>query len=428
MTFTVHTLGCKVNQYESNAVSAIFAENGAVPAKDGEKCDVCVINTCAVTEESVRKSRQAVRRARRENPDCVIVVCGCAPHSDPEFAEKMPEADIIVGNNTKSRLFALVEEFLIKRERTVEIADLSKERRYEKMKADRGENTRGVLKIQDGCDNFCSYCVIPYTRGRIRSRDIDEAVAEAEELVSNGCKEIVLAGIHLDNYGKESGKFTLTDLLDRLGNIEGLERVRLGSLEPVFITKENVERMKGVKNLCRHFHLSLQSGCAKTLRAMNRHYAPEEFTEAVNLLREAFPGCSVTTDIITGFPGETEEDFRESLEFAKKTGFSKAHVFPFSERKGTKAAAMEGKVPKETRDRRCREMIAACAENEAKYRKALEGTVKEVLFETEKNGFFTGYTEEYVEVRVKTEKNIENMILPVKITGVCKDAVTGELA
>ncbi|MBO4391931.1 MAG: tRNA (N(6)-L-threonylcarbamoyladenosine(37)-C(2))-methylthiotransferase MtaB [Clostridia bacterium] len=428
MTFYVYTLGCKVNHYESGAIAKEFEKNGAFAATDGKNCDVYIVNTCAVTEESVRKSKQAVRRAKRNNPSAVTVVCGCAPHSDINFADSLPEADIIAGNLEKSRLFELVCEHFKTGERIVEIGDISKEKKIDTLKAGRTEKTRGVLKIQDGCNNFCSYCVIPFTRGRIRSKDIESAVAEAKELVCEGCKEIVLTGIHLDNYGKETGIFDLCDLLLRLDGIEGLERVRLSSLEPVFITEETVNRLKNVKNLCRHFHLSLQSGCEKTLRAMNRHYTPEEFSKAVNLLRRTFDGCSVTTDIITGFPGETDEDFEISLEFAKKTGFSKVHVFPYSERKGTVAAAMENRVPKEIRADRCRKMIAACAEGEENYRKELIGKVKTVLFETRENGFFTGYTEEYVEVRVKTDKDIANLILPVKITDVCGSVTTGVLA
>jgi threonylcarbamoyladenosine tRNA methylthiotransferase MtaB len=425
MTFYIHTLGCKVNQYESGAIARSFTENGAIPAKDGEKCDVYIVNTCAVTEESVRKSKQAVRRAKRSNPDGVTVVCGCAPHSDPGFAAAIPEADIIIGNVGKADVFGLVSKYLETGKKTVEIGDISKERSFEKMRTGKTEKTRGVLKIQDGCNNFCAYCVIPFTRGRIRSKDIDEAEKEARELVCEGCREIILSGIHLDNYGKETGRFDLCDLLLRLSDIDGLERVRLGSLEPVFITEENVEKMKKVKNLCHHFHLSLQSGCEKTLRAMNRHYTPEEFLSAVKLLRDAFEECSVTTDIITGFPGETDEDFGVSLEFAKNAGFAKVHVFPYSERKGTAAALMENRVPKSVRDERCRKMIAACAESEENYKKALIGKVKKVLFETEKDGVYTGYTEEYAEVRVKSEKDIRNLILPVKITDVRDGAAEG---
>jgi len=427
MTFTIHTLGCKVNQYESSAISAVFLENGAELVGENEKCDVFCINTCAVTEESVRKSKQMIRRARRKNPGAVIVVCGCAGHADPDFPGSVPEADIIIGNKGKSKVYEYVSEFLRTRERIVDIADISKQTEFEKMKSERIGTTRAVLKIQDGCNNFCSYCVIPYARGRIRSKDIEEAVCEAEALARGGCREIVLSGIHLDNYGKETGRFSLTDLLLRLDGIEGLERVRLSSLEPVFITEETVETMSRVRNLCRHFHLSLQSGCEKTLRAMNRHYTPDEYANSLALLRKTFPECSVTTDIIVGFPGETEEDFLESMHFAERMMFAKAHVFPFSERKGTKAAEMEGKLPKEVKEDRCRRMISACSVNEEKIREMLIGKEKKVLFETVKDGIYTGYTPEYSEVCVKADRDIRNIILPVVITGVSGGHAEGRL-
>ena len=428
MTFTIHTLGCKVNQYESSAISAVFIENGAVLVDENSACDVYCVNTCAVTEESVRKSKPMIRRARRKNPGAVIVVCGCAGHADTGFADSVPEADIIIGNRGKARVFDYVMRFLETRERIVDIADISKENVFEKMKSERIGTTRATLKIQDGCNNFCSYCIIPYARGRIRSKDIEEAVCEAEALAKGGCREIVLSGIHLDNYGKETGKFGLTDLLLRLDGIEGLERVRVGSLEPVFITEETVAKMSAVRNLCHHFHLSLQSGCGKTLRAMNRHYTPGEFAAAVGLLRKTFPDCSVTTDIIVGFPGETEEDFAESLRFAEKMRFARVHVFPFSERKGTRAAEMDGKLSKEVKDERCRRMIAACSVNEEKIREELVGKIKKVLFETEKDGIYTGYTPEYAEVCVRSDRDITNMILPVLITGVSRGHAEGRLA
>ncbi len=418
MTFSIHTLGCKVNQYESAAISGVFIDNGAVLVPEDGDYDVFCVNTCAVTEESVRKSRQAIRRARRKNPNAVIVVCGCASQTEQGFAQQLPEADIIVGNKDKMRIFEYVRYFMRTRQRLVDIPDMSSEKCFEEMNSERINRTRASLKIQDGCNNFCSYCIIPYARGRIRSRDIEDTVLEAEHLVAGGCKEIVLAGIHLDNYGKDKGTYDLTDLICRLGKTEGLLRVRLGSLEPVFVTKENIEKIRDVKNLCPQFHLSLQSGCEKTLRAMNRHYTPDEFAAAVSLLRNTFPDCSITTDIITGFPGETEEDFLASLDFAVKMQFEKVHVFPFSERKGTRAADMDGKVDKHVREERCRRMIRACAENEQAFYRRLIGKRTTVLFETEKNGVYTGYTPEYAEVSVESDRNIENLILPVEITGI----------
>ncbi|MBQ2720517.1 MAG: tRNA (N(6)-L-threonylcarbamoyladenosine(37)-C(2))-methylthiotransferase MtaB [Clostridia bacterium] len=427
MTFSIHTLGCKVNWYESAALSGVFIKNGAVLVSEDEKCDVFCINTCAVTEESVRKSRQMIRRARRKNPDAVIAVCGCASQTEPDFASKLPEADIVIGNKEKTRIYEYVCQFLQTRERIVNIPEMDKEKCFENMNSERIGTTRAALKVQDGCNNFCSYCIIPYARGRIRSRDIDDAVREAESLVAGGCREIVLAGIHIDNYGKDIGTYDLTDLLLRLGEIPDLIRVRLGSLEPVFVTEKNIEKIKNIKNLCHQFHLSLQSGCEKTLKAMNRHYTPDEFAAAADLLRRTFPDCSITTDIITGFPGETEEDFLQSLDFAVRMKFAKVHVFPYSERRGTRAASMDGKLPKDVKEDRCRRMIKACAPNEAEFYENLVGKEKYVLFETEKNGIFTGYTPEYAEIRVKCERDIRNLIFPVIILAGHENYAEGEV-
>ena len=427
MTFSVHTLGCKVNQYESNAISGIFIDNGAAIVSDNEKADVYIINTCAVTEESVRKSRQMIRRAKRKNPDSIVAVCGCASQTEPDFAKLLPEADIVLGNKDKTRIYEYVMQFLQTHERIINIPEMDKEKCFEKMNSERIGTTRAALKVQDGCNNFCSYCIIPFARGRIRSRDLDESVAEAESLVAGGCSEIVLAGIHLDNYGKDLGNCDLCDLLERLGKIDGLERVRLGSFEPVFITEKNVERMKNVKNLCHHFHLSLQSGCEKTLKAMNRHYPPDEFAAAVALLRKTFPDCAITTDIITGFPGETEEDFIESMDFAVKMKFEKVHVFPYSERRGTRASQMDGKLPKDVKEERCRRMINACKGSEEDFYKRLVGKNISVLFETEKDGIYTGHSPEYAEISAPCGFDIRNLIYTVKVTQALGDKAVGEV-
>ena len=427
MTFSIHTLGCKVNQYESAAISGVFIDNGATLVSENEKFDVFCVNTCAVTEESVRKSRQMIRRAKRKNPDAIVAVCGCASQTEPDFAAKLPEADLVLGNKNKTKIYEYVMRFIQDHERIVDIPEMDKEKCFENMNSERIGTTRAALKVQDGCNNFCSYCIIPFARGRIRSRDLNDAVREAENLVKGGCREIVLAGIHLDNYGKDLGNCDLCDLLERLGKIDGLERVRLGSLEPVFITGKNVERMKNVKNLCHHFHLSLQSGCEKTLRAMNRHYTPDEFAAAADILRKTFPDCAITTDIITGFPGETEEDFIQSMDFAVRMKFAKVHVFPFSERKGTRAATMDGKLPKDVKEERCRRMIRACAPNEAEFYENLVGKQRSVLFETEKDGIYIGYTPEYAEIRVKCDTDIRNLIFPVTISVGHENYAEGEV-
>ena len=430
MKFSIHTLGCKVNQYESAAIAEKFVSMGYEQVPFGEDCDVCCINTCAVTEESVRKSCQMIRRAKKISPHAVVAVTGCVPQTY-DADKKLPEADVICGNSFKSKVPELVGEFLLNPQRIVRVDDISKNRDFEKMECTTGEHVRAVLKVQDGCNNFCSYCIIPYARGRIRSKPLDEAVSEACSLINGQKKyrELVLSGIHLDNYGRDLGDVTLIDLIEKLSVINGLERIRLGSLEPVFVTEENVKRLSEVKNLCPHFHLSLQSGCEKTLKAMNRHYTPEEFTAAAELLRKHFPDCAITTDVIVGFPGETEEDFEKSAEFVKNTGFAKVHVFPFSERKGTRAAEMDGKVTKQVKTERAKRMGAVAAGAERDFYESLVGKRISVLFETQENGVSVGHTPNYAEIRVENRgEDLINQRKTVKITAAFDVYAVGEIS
>lgn len=420
-----YTLGCKVNQYETVIMEQDFSDCGYEVVPFGETCDVSVVNTCAVTEESARKSGQMLRRAKKLSPGTVTVVVGCLAQTGAE--ERLSEADIVVGSNRKREITKFVDDFLMSGKRIVAVGDMTFEKEFEPMRTNRGERTRAQIKIQDGCNNFCSYCIIPYARGRIRSKDLEEAVEEAESIVKNGYKEIVLTGIHLDSYGKEHGRFDLCDLLERLDLIRGLERVRLGSLEPIFITETNVGRMKKLKTLCPHFHLSLQSGSDDILRAMNRHYTAEEYFKAVERLRSAFEEVSVTTDIITGFPTETEENHRESLEFARKVGFAKIHVFPFSPRKGTKAFGMSGQVPPETKKRRTAEMLEVAKESAAAFYASKVGKEVSVLFEHRKNGLFVGFTPDYAEVGVETNLDLTNEILTAKIISSEGESCIGKL-
>lgn len=420
-----YTLGCKVNQYETVIMEQDFSSRGYEVVPFGEKTDVSVINTCAVTEESARKSRQMMRRAKKISPETVTVVVGCLAQTGD--AEKLAEADVVVGSKHKRDVPRFVDDFLMNGKRVVAVGDMTFESDFEPMRTDRGERTRAQIKIQDGCNNFCSYCIIPYARGRIRSKDIDEAYEEAVSIVKNGYKEIVLTGIHLDSYGKEHGRFDLCDLLERMDTIKGLERVRLGSLEPIFINDKNVERLKNLRTLCPHFHLSLQSGSDDILRAMNRHYTTSEFSDAVDRLRAAFDVVSVTTDIITGFPTETEENHKQSLEFAKKIGFAKIHVFPFSPRKGTRAYDMKEHVPPDIKKRRTAEMLEVAKESADAFYSAKVGKVVSVLFEHRKDDLFTGLTPDYAEVGVKTDCDLTNKILTAKIISSCGESCLGEL-
>lgn len=427
MKFSIHTLGCKVNQYESEVVAEAFEKKGYTRAAQGEKCDICFINTCAVTEESVRKSLQIIRRAKRLNPDAVIVAAGCASQSEDHRARLEEVCDITLGNKNKPQIPELVEKFINEKRKISDFSKIGEEKDFEPMTAYTGERTRATLKVQDGCNNFCSYCIIPYVRGRIRSKDFNEAISEMRFLAEkSGYKEIVLTGIHLDNYGKDIGNVTLMDLLEAAEKIDGLERIRLSSLEPIFITEENVERMKKLTKICHHFHLSLQSGCDETLKRMNRHYTTAEYAHCVKLLRDAFDDTAITTDIIVGFPGETEEEFTTTMKFAEEIGFMKIHIFPFSERQGTAAAKMDGKLTAEVKNERVHRLNGIATKTRKNFLQEQVGKTVTVLFETEKNGKLRGYTPNYVEVVAEGTKDMCNKTAKVYIYEAEEEFVYGK--
>ncbi len=428
MKFSIHTLGCKVNQYESEVVAEALEKKGFQRASNGEKCDICFINTCAVTEESVRKSLQIIRRAKRQNPDAVIVSAGCASQSEDHRARLEEVCDITIGNKNKPDIPELIDAFLSDRKKISSFVKIGEEKEFEPMTAYTGERTRATLKVQDGCNNFCSYCIIPYVRGRIRSKDFAEAVSEMRFLAEkSGYKEIVLTGIHLDHYGKDIGNVTLMDLLEAAEDIHGLERIRLSSLEPIFITEENVERMKKLTKICHHFHLSLQSGCDETLERMNRHYTTADYEHCVALLRNAFEDTAITTDIIVGFPGETEEEFAKTMEFAQKIGFMKIHIFPFSERQGTVAAKMDGKLPTEVKNKRVHLLNDIAEKTRSQFLEKTIGKEVSVLFETKKNGKLHGYTPNYIEVVAEGPAELCNKTAKVIIRYSAEDYVYGEI-
>lgn len=424
MKISVCTLGCKVNHYETQVLRHLFAERGAEFVPFGSQCDLCIVHTCAVTEESSRKSRQMIRRARRVSPDAVVAAVGCLAQISPE---SFLEADIVLGNRDKTRLPVLVEEFLAHKEPMREVLPILSHRVFEEMTIVNDERVRATVKIQDGCCNFCSYCIIPYARGPMRSKELDSAVSEVEALVGNGYREIVLTGIHLDSYGKEHGRFSLCDLLERLDVIPGLERIRLGSTEPVMVTAETVARMKKLKHLCPHFNLSLQSGCTATLQRMRRRYTAEEYAKNAALLKESFPDLSLTTDIIVGFPGETEEEFEESLAFAEQIGFSKINVFPFSPRRGTAAWDMPDPVSPEVKKERCRRMLELSSRLERVHRERYAGRVLPVLFEQCRDGVCTGSAPNALAVSVQCDLCLTGKILPVLITSSGSGACVGVL-
>ncbi len=424
MKISLCTLGCKVNHYESQVLRRLFLDRGDEFVDFGTPCDVSIIHSCAVTEESSRKSRQMMRRARRISPEGVVCVLGCLSQIEPE---SLPEADIVLGNKDKTRLPAFVDEFFAHRTPLCQASPILSHREFEKMTLIRDERVRATVKIQDGCCNFCAYCIIPYARGPIRSKEIDEAVFEVENLVKNGYREIVLTGIHLDSYGKEHGRFSLCDLLERLDEIPGLERIRLGSTEPVMVTPETVDRLKKLRHFCPHFNLSLQSGCTSTLKRMRRRYTAEEYAQSVALLKDAFPDLSLTTDIIVGFPGETEEEFSETIDFAKKIGFSKINVFPFSPRRGTAAWDMPNPVDPAVKKERCRRLLDLSNRLEKSHRERYVGRTLPILFEQAKNGNYVGSAPNFLSVSVKSEICLTGQILPVVISGAGETVCEGYL-
>ncbi len=427
------TLGCKVNQYETNAMAQKFLERGyqiieeITPENEDIKPDICIINTCTVTNMSDRKSRQMLRRMKEKNPATIVVAVGCYAQVAKEELAKIPEIDLVLGNNEKVEIVRHVEEYLNNHIDNVELDDVM----YSKEFSDFGdvtytEKTRAVIKIQDGCDRFCSYCIIPYARGRVRSRKPESIISEITQIASKGIKEVVITGIHIASYGKDFvmskddklKNYRLIDLLEEINQIQGIQRIRLGSIEPLLITEEFVERLKKLEKICHHFHLSLQSGCDETLKRMNRRYTTEQFKVIVNLLRDAYEDVNLTTDIIVGFPGETDEEFSKTYQFLDEIKFYKMHVFKYSPRKGTKAAVMPNQIGGDIKEERSRKLIELSDKNEIEYNKSYIGKNVEVLFEEEKNGMYKGHTQNYIMVYCKSEENLDNKIVDV----VCENA------
>ncbi len=425
MKVSVYTLGCKVNQYDTQEMISELVKNGYTVADHKSKCDVYIINSCTVTAESSRKSRQAVRRLRAENKDAIIVLTGCFSQAFRDEASLLEDADIIIGNNTNHKLTEYLEAFLKTKERIIDIIPHTREEKYCGKSIDTFEgHTRAFIKIQDGCNRYCSYCIIPKARGFSRSRQLDDIQQEITCLANLGYKEIVFVGINLSSYGLDNG----TDICDALTiaeNTPGIERFRLGSLEPDHITDEIIAKLSKMKKFCPQFHLSLQSGSNKILKKMNRHYTAEEYYELCCKLKSTFPDISLTTDIIVGFPGETEEDFNETAAFAKKCGFMKVHVFPFSPREGTPAFNYTNKIQNSIKAKRCSALQQACDKIRNEFMTDYIGKTVNVLFETPKNDIQQGYTENYTPVTVRCQHNLSGKIFPVKITSVNTDFCEG---
>lgn len=422
------TLGCKVNQYESQVLMNRFLSAGHTLCGPGEPSDVVVVNTCTVTAMSDRKARQALHRARRDNPDAVLIVTGCLPQAFPGLTAQLPEADIVLGNSNRASLLPDLERFLRDRRRIVDIVPHARGERFETMSADRFfERTRAFLKIEDGCNRFCSYCVIPYARGPVRSKPMEELKNELVRIASHGYREVVLTGINLSAFGQESG-LSLCDAVEAACETDGILRVRLGSLEPERLDEAAVARLRRQEKLCPQFHLSLQSGCDETLRRMNRHYGTEEYRAIVRNLRREFPNAAVTTDIMVGFPGETEAEFRTSLSFLEEIGFAKAHVFSYSRRPGTAADHFPNQVEPQVKEERSRRMIAAASGTRRAFLRSQTGLVEPVLFERECSpGVYEGYTANYTPVRTRSAGDLCGKVASVRLTEAADDFCLAEL-
>lgn len=424
----LYTLGCRVNQYETEAMAESFIKSGYSIVDFEEEADVYVINTCTVTSIGDKKSRQMIRRSKKRNPNAVVVVAGCYSQVAPKEVAAIEGVDIIVGTSDKNTIPTLVEEFLKNHSQINHVDNIMNIRKFEELEIDEyQERTRAFLKIQDGCDRFCSYCMIPYARGPVRSREPENIVKEVEKLAANGFKEIILSGIHVASYGKDLGGVNLTDIIERINKIDGVERVRIGSVDPTFFSESVLERLKNVDKLCHHFHLSLQSGCTETLKRMNRHYTAEEYKTIVERLRDVFKDVSVTTDVIVGFPGETEEEFDTTYKFLKDIKLSKMHVFKYSPRKGTRAEKLPNQIDPHVKEERSKALIDMDHEFEKEFVEKFMGSTMKVLFEEKVGENIKGYTENYIRVSVEGDESICGSILPVKITGYAQGEAIGIL-
>ena len=421
----LHNLGCKVNAYETEAMQELLEQNGyeIVPFKEG--ADVYIINTCTVTNVADRKSRQMLHKARKMNPDAVVVATGCYVQARGEDID--PCVDIVVGNNKKKDLIAILDEYYNAQNKVKkELIDINHEKEYEEMQVTHtAEHTRAYIKVQDGCNQFCSYCIIPYARGRVRSRNLEHVLEEVRTLAASGYKEVVLTGIHLSSYGIDTGE-SLLELIQKVHEIDGIKRIRLGSLEPRIITEEFASSIAALPKMCPHFHLSLQSGCNATLKRMNRRYSAEEYMEKCELLRKYFHNPALTTDVIVGFPGETQEEFAESMDFVDRVNFYETHIFKYSRRHGTKAAAMDGQLTEAVKAQRSEKLLELHDIRAKEYEEAMIGKTIELLLEEEieedgKN-WYVGHSREYVRAVIeKTEVHQVNDLVEAKVTGFVTD-------
>jgi len=432
VTIKIHymTFGCKVNLYETECIKELLVSEGYEIAESEKNADIFIINTCTVTSESDKKLRKTVNRIRKLSPDSIIALIGCFVQAFPDKAKEL-NAEILIGNGNKTEILSALRQYHECKAKQLYINDNSVDSRFEPMcLGGFQKKTRAFLKIQDGCNQFCTYCIIPKARGRICSKPVDEIRKEVEILAENGYKEVVIVGINLSFYGKEFG-LRLIDAIETVCSVDGIERVRLGSLEPEVISDEDIERMSRQKKLCPQFHLSLQSGCDRTLKAMNRHYTSEEYAEIVKKLRSTFKNCAITTDIMVGFPDETEEDFEKSYNFVKNMNFSQAHIFPYSKREGTIAYKMENQVDETIKNERAKKMAAVTGKSHIEFMESHINGVYPVLFEREQSlEFHNGHTPDYLFIKVlkkSCEKSLRNQIFYVKIDKIENDCCIGHI-
>lgn len=410
------TLGCKVNLYDTEAMAELFTEKGYKVVDFEEYADVYLINTCTVTNLGDKKSRQMIRRAKRINPNSVVVATGCYAQVASEEVAKIEGINIVIGTKNRSEIVETVENYVAENGVVNNVSDIMGEKEFEPLQISRLTNrTRAYIKIQEGCNRYCTYCIIPYARGPIRSRKPEEVVEEVKKLAENGFKEVVLTGIHVASYGLDLGNITLADIIEKVHSVDGIERIRFSSMEPLAIDDEFVARMSKLPKVCDHYHLSLQSGCNRTLKRMNRKYNAEQYAEACERLRNALPNVAITTDIIVGFPDETEEDFKESLAFAERMKLDKIHTFPYSPKKGTPAAKMKNQISGDVKSQRSKEMIALSDKMNIDFLNNNIGKTVPVLFEDMENGFWQGHTTNYIKVLAKSDENLNNKIVDVKL-------------
>ncbi len=426
MKVAFYTLGCKVNQYETQAIREQFVHRGDLAVEPQDEPDVLILNSCTVTAESDRKTRQMLRHYRLLWPNAVLVLTGCMPQAFPDVADRLLEADIVLGNTAPSQIPAFVERFLQTGERQVSISPHQRKESYNTpLVSDFAERTRAYLKIEDGCERYCSYCIIPTARGPVRSKSLEDIQSEAALLAQKGFCEIVLVGINLSAYGSDNG-LTLADAVDAVADIDGISRIRLGSLEPDHMTDAMLSRLKNQPKFCPQFHLSLQSGCSATLKRMNRHYDSAFYRDLIDRIRNIFKDVAITTDVMVGFAGETDQEFAENLAFVKDIGFAKTHVFAYSRRAGTVADRLDRQVTAAVKKERSRQMIAATLASEYAFLDAQIGKEMPVLFETNENGVYSGYTPNYSRVLLADAEPLHGRTVTVRLTGRQDDCLTAE--